>query len=141
MVARSSARVRVDCGGALASYPAVVFMERDPSTPAPRRALAAGAKRGLTRRRKTWALVIAGASDLMQVALTPLFVEGAGSPFEVALDAVTALTILLVAGFHLRLAVALVAELVPGIDVFPTWTALVATLPVASEDAPDASAG
>ena len=59
--------------------------------------------------------------------------EGAASPFEVALDALTALVILLIVGFQWRLLIALVAELVPGLDMFPTWAAVVLSLPVAPE--------
>src|SRR5450432_4237337 len=81
-------------------------------------------------RRKNWALFVAGISDLTQVLFLPAFVEGAGSPFEVVLDALTALLIMLIVGFKWRLAVALVAELVPGVDLFPTWTAMVLSLPV-----------
>lgn len=81
-------------------------------------------------RRKNWALFVAGISDLTQVLFLPAFAEGAASPFEVALDAMTALIIMLIVGFKWRLAVALAAELVPGVDLFPTWTAMVLSLPV-----------
>jgi hypothetical protein len=83
----------------------------------------------VARNRKVWALAVAGLSDVAQLVFSPLFVEGASSPFEVALDAATALAILLILGFHWRLGLALVAELVPGADLFPTWTAVVLSLP------------
>jgi hypothetical protein len=79
--------------------------------------------------RKTIALLVAGASDLAQVVFFPAFVEGGASPLEVALDVATAFTILLVVGFRWRLAFALAAELLPGVDLFPTWTAVVLSLP------------
>ncbi len=82
-------------------------------------------------RRKTVALFLAGASDLAQALFFPAFVEGAASPFEVALDVTTATAILLVVGFRWRLALALALELVPGVDLFPTWTAVVLSLPSA----------
>ena len=41
----------------------------------------------------------------------------------------TAVAILAIVGFQWRLAIALAAELVPGVDLFPTWTAVVASLP------------
>jgi hypothetical protein len=85
----------------------------------------------LTSRRKYFALAAAGISDLAQMIFAPAFVEGAGSPFEVALDAVTAVVILVIVGFEWRLAIALAAELVPGVDLFPTWTAVVLSLPTA----------
>jgi hypothetical protein len=74
------------------------------------------------------ALFIAGASDLAQGVFFPAFVEGAASPFDVALDGATALAILLVVGFEWRLAIALAVELVPAVDLFPTWTAVVLSL-------------
>ncbi len=84
----------------------------------------------LSRRRKNVALAVAGLSDLTQLLFAPAFLEGAGSPFDVALDVVTAVVILLIVGFEWRLALALAAELVPGLDLFPTWTAVVLSMPV-----------
>jgi hypothetical protein len=89
---------------------------------------------GISRKRKTIAAFVAGVSDLAQMAFFPAFVEGAASPFEIALDVATALAILLIVGFRWRLALALAAELIPGVDLFPTWTAVVLSLP--TEPAP-----
>jgi hypothetical protein len=50
------------------------------------------------------------------------------------LDAVTAIALLVVLGFRWRLALALAAELVPGVALFPSWTAVV--LSVASAPPP-----
>lgn len=80
-------------------------------------------------RRKALALAIAVVSDVVQFALLPMFTEGFASPFDVVLDVATALAILLVVGFHFRLVFALALELIPGVDLFPTWTAMVLTLP------------
>ncbi len=80
-------------------------------------------------KRKRIALLIAAASDLAQLALPALFSEGAFSPVEGALDAATALLMLLTLGFSWRLTAAFVTELVPGLDLFPTWTAVVLSLP------------
>jgi hypothetical protein len=90
--------------------------------------------RTISRRRKMIALFIAGVSDLAQGVFFPVFIEGAASPFELAIDATTALAILLVVGFEWRLAFALAVELVPAVDLFPTWTAVV--LSMGSEAAP-----
>jgi len=79
--------------------------------------------------RKRVALGIAALSDLAQWFFFPVLSEGALSPFQIALDAFTALTVLLVVGFQWRLLIALVAELIPGFDMFPTWTAVVLSLP------------
>lgn len=79
--------------------------------------------------RKRIAVGVAALSDLVQWFFFPVLSEGALSPFEIALDAFTALVILLVVGFQWRLLIALVAELIPGFDMFPTWTAVVLSLP------------
>ena len=84
--------------------------------------------RVVSRRRKMIALFIAGASDLAQGIFFPVFIEGAASPFELALDGATALAILLTGGFEWRLAIALAIELVPAVDLFPTWTAVVLSI-------------
>jgi hypothetical protein len=94
-------------------------------------AVAAAVPRGVSPARKRAALAVAALSDLAQWFFFPVLVEGAASPFEIGLDACTALVILLVVGFQWRLALALVAELVPGVDMFPTWTAVVLSLPSA----------
>ena len=101
-------------------------------------AVGAQALPGVSRRRKAIALGLAAVSDVVQMALFPAFVEGATSPFELALDAATAIAILLVVGFQWRLAIALAVELIPGVDLFPTWTAVVATLPVQPASTPPA---
>jgi hypothetical protein len=89
---------------------------------------------GVSPHRKRIALIAASLSDVAQVALFPAFVEGAASPAEVALDAATAILILLIVGFRWRLAIALAVELLPGADLFPTWTAVVASLPARAPD-------
>jgi hypothetical protein len=97
--------------------------------PAVDAALANAPPRAISPTRKRVALAVAALSDLAQWFFFPVLVEGAASPFEIALDACTALVILLIVGFQWRLAIALVAELVPGLDMFPTWTAVVLSLP------------
>ena len=79
--------------------------------------------------RKRLALGVAALSDLAQWFFFPVLAEGVLSPFEIALDAATGLVILMIVGFQWRLAIALLAELVPGMDLFPTWTAVVLSLP------------
>jgi hypothetical protein len=82
----------------------------------------------LSRRRKLAALTIAGTADVLQVALFPLFIEGAASPFNITVDLITAILLTGVLGFRWRMALGLAAELIPGVDLFPTWTALVLSL-------------
>src|SRR5579875_1542496 len=79
-------------------------------------------------RRKRIALVIAGLADALQLGLFPVFVEGAVSVPDDALDAVVSVLLLVTLGWRWRLAVALALELVPGVALFPSWTALVMTV-------------
>ena len=80
-------------------------------------------------RRKAAALVVAVCCDLAQIAFFPLFFEGAASPWDLMLDLATAALLWGILGFRARLALGFVAELMPGFDLFPTWTALVMSLP------------
>jgi hypothetical protein len=88
-----------------------------------------------TPRRKLIALAIAGAADLAQLALAPLFAEGALSPFDTVLDLVTAAALLATLGWQWRTALALTVELIPGVALFPSWTAMIVTLPVSPAEA------
>ena len=88
-----------------------------------------------SRRRKRIALAIAAAADLVQLALAPLFGEGALSPFDDVLDALVAGALAVTLGWRWRTLLALAAELVPGLALFPSWTAMVLTVPAA--DAPE----
>lgn len=72
-------------------------------------------------------------ADLTQMVLWPAFAAGAASPLDDALDAVVAVALLLTLGFSWRLALALALELTPGAALFPTWSAVVATIPVRAD--------
>lgn len=80
-------------------------------------------------------MTIAVAADLVQLVLWPAFAGGAASPFDDALDAVVAFALLLTLGWSGRLAAALALELTPGAALFPTWSAVVATVPVEEREA------
>jgi hypothetical protein len=71
------------------------------------------------------ALGIAAAADIVQIALFPLFAEGALSPWNDGLDVVVGIVLMWLLGFHWLLLPAFVAELVPAVDMAPTWTATV----------------
>jgi hypothetical protein len=90
--------------------------------------------RPVTKRRRAVALSIALVADVLQLVLWPAFSEGAASPFEDALDIVVAISLWLTLGMSWRLAFTFALELVPGADLFPTWTAVVLTFP--SEEPP-----
>jgi hypothetical protein len=85
-------------------------------------------------RRKRIALAIAALADAIQLGMFPVFAEGVLSVPDDALDAVVAVALLVVLGPRWTLGAALGAELVPGVALFPTWTAFVLT--VRSEAAP-----
>ncbi len=85
--------------------------------------------RPVSKQRKAVAFTVALLADLTQIVLWPAFAGGAASPFDDALDAAVALVLTLTLGFSPRLALALALELVPGADLFPTWTAVVASIP------------
>ena len=84
----------------------------------------------ITHRQKAAALAVAGAIDLIQIVFLPLF--GVVEPLEMALDVVAALILVAVCGFKWQFAAAFTLELFPVVDIFPTWTALVLTLPSAA---------
>lgn len=71
---------------------------------------------------------MAGISDLVQITLFPMFFEGAASPFDVVLDLATVAVLVPILGFKWRLLLGFGLEMVPGLDLFPTWTALVFSL-------------
>jgi len=71
------------------------------------------------------AWLVAMAADLLQLVAWPFFVEGGGSPADVVLDVVVAAILSRLLGWHWAFLPSLVAELIPGVDLFPTWTAAV----------------
>jgi len=85
----------------------------------------------VTPGRKKAALVIAGLADLVQLGFFPIFGEGALSIPDDVLDVIIAVVLFALLGFKLRILLALAIELVPGVALFPSWTAVVATLPTA----------
>jgi hypothetical protein len=73
--------------------------------------------------RLAWAVALA--ADAVQIAALPLFVEGALSPADGLLDLAVAAILVRLLGWHWAFLPSLLAELVPGLDLFPTWTAAV----------------
>ena len=76
--------------------------------------------------RLAWA--IAMAADAVQLAGLPFFVEGAVSPADSLLDLVdlgAALILTKLLGWHWAFLPTIAVELIPGADLFPTWTAAV----------------
>ena len=73
--------------------------------------------------RLAWSIAIA--ADALQIAAMPLFAAGGISPADTLLDLLVAFLLTRVLGWHWAFLPSLLAELVPGFDLFPTWTAAV----------------
>lgn len=61
-------------------------------------------------------------ADAVQLGLLPLFAEGAASIVNDVLDAVIAVVMVVLVGWHWAFVPAFLAELVPVVDLAPTWT-------------------
>jgi hypothetical protein len=73
--------------------------------------------------RMAWTVAII--ADAIQIGALPLFAEGAISPADTALDALTGAILIRLLGWHWAFLPTFVAELIPAFDLFPTWTAAV----------------
>jgi hypothetical protein len=71
------------------------------------------------------AWLVAMAADALQIVAFPFFAEGGISPADSALDVVVGLILIRLLGWHWAFLPSLAAELIPGMDLFPTWTAAV----------------
>ncbi|HZE26946.1 MAG TPA: hypothetical protein VE083_06140 [Terriglobales bacterium] len=71
------------------------------------------------------AWMIAIVADALQIAAFPLFAEGAISPADTVLDILVGVLLIRLLGWHWAFLPSLAAELLPGFDLFPTWTAAV----------------
>jgi hypothetical protein len=71
------------------------------------------------------AWLVAIATDAIQIFAFPLFAAGGVSPADGLLDAVAAVILIQLLGWHWAFLPTIAAELVPGLDLFPTWTAAV----------------
>ena len=74
------------------------------------------------------AFILAIAADLIQIAVFPFFVEGAGSPADDILDICVAGVLGVLLGWHWEFAPSFLAKLVPGVDFVPLWTLAVANV-------------
>jgi hypothetical protein len=87
--------------------------------------------------RKAWFVAIL--ADAIQIVGLPLFVAGGISPADTMLDLAVAAVLTRLLGWHWAFLPTFAAELVPGLDLFPTWTAAVffATRKFANESEPE----
>jgi hypothetical protein len=80
---------------------------------------------GPAARRLRAAWIVAIAADALQIAAFPFFAEGFLSPANDVLDVIASVTLVRLLGWHPALLPTLAAELLPGVDLVPTWTAAV----------------
>ncbi|MGH9398961.1 MAG: hypothetical protein ACRD00_01235 [Thermoanaerobaculia bacterium] len=79
----------------------------------------------MTPSRVKAARAIAVAADFLQIVMFPAFWPGAASPWNDGLDALVAVAMLALVGWHWAFLPSFLAELVPVLDLVPTWTAAV----------------
>src|SRR5579864_7066088 len=71
------------------------------------------------------AWIVALAADAAQITFFPLFAEGAFLPADTVLDVLVGALLIRLLGWHWAFLPTFAAELIPGFDLFPTWTAAV----------------
>lgn len=86
------------------------------------------------------AWIVAAVADVVQLVAFPFFGPGAFSPINDALDVVVSIVLVKLLGWHLVLLPALAAELVPLVDLAPTWTLSVAVVALTRRQAAGAAA-
>src|ERR1700732_1251682 len=74
------------------------------------------------------AMILAIIADALQIAIFPLFVEGALSPAEDVLDFGVGALMVHLLGWHWEFLPSFFAKLVPGVDLVPFWTLAVANV-------------
>jgi hypothetical protein len=74
------------------------------------------------------AMILAIVADVLQLAVIPLFVEGAGSPADDILDLCIGGVLTWLLGWHWEFLPSFLGKLVPGVDLVPLWTLAVANV-------------
>lgn len=74
------------------------------------------------------AMALAIFADVLQIAVFPLFVEGALSPADDVLDVGVAALLVRLLGWHWEFLPSFLAKLAPGVDLVPFWTLAVANV-------------
>ncbi len=100
--------------------------ERLPERPATAGPASSAPSTWLTHGRRKRAWTIARAVDGLQIAIFPLLGWGALSPLMNGLDVITGILLWRLVGWHLAFLPTFVAELLPFVDLFPSWTLAVA---------------
>ena len=81
----------------------------------------------LTRSQKRAAIAVAAVIDFLQITLLPALLPG--YLLDDVLDVIAAIILVAICGFKWQFMLAFAMELLPIVDIFPTWTAVVLTLP------------
>jgi len=68
------------------------------------------------------AMILAMSADALQLFVMPLFAEGALSPVDDVLDVAVAAILVRLLGWHWEFLPAFAVELIPGVDLVPSWT-------------------
>jgi hypothetical protein len=95
------------------------------------------ASRTISDGRRRLARGIALAVDALQIVILPILFPG--SPWNNALDLVTGVVMVWLLGWHVAFLPTFLTELIPFVDLFPTWT--VAVLFVTRKKKPPSSEG
>jgi hypothetical protein len=95
---------------------------------------------GRTPKRILAARVIAVLADAIQLGFMPLFAGGASEGFDAVLDLVVGGTVIALVGWHWAFLPAFAVELLPAVDLAPTWTIAVFVATRKKADSPPPSA-
>ena len=97
----------------------------------------------VTHKRILIARITAVVADALQIGILPIFAGGGLSVINDALDVVVAVAMVTLVGWHWAFVPAFRSELVPVLDLVPTWTAavLLATRQGAATPPPGDAAG
>jgi hypothetical protein len=74
------------------------------------------------------ALILAVLADALQIAVFPLFIQGAESPVDDIFDLGMGAVLTYLLGWHWEFLPSFVAKLVPGVDLVPLWSLAVANV-------------
>jgi hypothetical protein len=74
------------------------------------------------------AMILAVVADVLQLAILPIFVEGAASPADDAVDLGVAGILFYLLGWHWEFLPSFLGKLVPGVDLVPLWSLAVANV-------------
>jgi len=74
------------------------------------------------------AMLVAIMADALQIAVFPMFVEGAFSPADDLVDIGVAMLLTNLLGWHWEFLPSFLVKLVPGVDLVPFWTIAVANV-------------